>query len=91
MCECLLPLFCAFFVLFLLGCAPQRGETPDSKSRALQQLAQDFGAACSSIAKGLGKKGGESDTTKAYDKAAALLAEYLKGTELDPIGSEVYN
>lgn len=78
-------------VVFSLDDASQRGETPDSKSRALQQLAQDFGSTCAAIAKGLGKKGGEADTTKAYDKATALLVDYLKGTELDPIGSEAYN
>lgn len=44
--------------------------------------------ACGAIAKSLGKGGG--DAAKAYDKAAAILAEYLKGAELDPIGSDSY-
>lgn len=67
---------------------PQRGEYPDSRSRGLQKLAADFGMACGAIAKGLGKGGG--DPRKAYDKAAAILVEYLKGAELDPIGSDSY-
>lgn len=69
----------------------QKGETPDSKSRALQQLAQDFGSTCNSIAKSLGKKGGGADAGKAYDKASAILVQYLKGVELDPLGSDSYN
>lgn len=78
-------------LLLLILCA-QKGETPDSKSRALQQLAQDFGSQCNSIAKSLGKKGGDADAASAgYDKASAILAQYLKGVELDPLGSEAYN
>lgn len=69
----------------------QKGELPDSKSRALQQLAQDFGSQCDSIAKSLGKKGGEADAGKAYDKASVILEQYLKGVELDPLGSASYN
>lgn len=67
----------------------QRGELPDSKSRKLQQLAQDFGTACTGIGKGLGKKG--TDSVKAYNNAAVILEQYLKGTELDPIGSPYYD
>ena len=77
--------------LFAGGGATQKGETPDSKSRALQQLAQDFGSQCNSISKSLGKKGGEADASAGYDKASAILAQYLKGVELDPLGSEAYN
>lgn len=67
----------------------QRGETPDSKSRKLQQMAQDFGNACTGIGKGLGKKG--TDSVKAYNAAAVILEQYLKGTELEPIGSPYYD
>eukprot|EP00903_Cladosiphon_okamuranus_P016082 g14846.t1 len=75
----------------LYGSSMKKGETPDSKSRALQQLAQDFGSQVNSIAKSLGKKGGEADASASYDKAAVILAQYLKGVELDPLGSEAYN
>ncbi|CAM9454178.1 unnamed protein product [Pylaiella littoralis] len=75
----------------LYGSSMKKGETPDSKSRALQQLAQDFGSTCNSIAKSLGKKGGGADAGKAYDKASAILVQYLKGVELDPLGSDAYN
>lgn len=71
-----------------LGPRAQRGEYPDSKSRGMQKLAADFGVACEGISKSLGKKGG--DPIKAYDAAAAILAEYLQGAELDPIGSDSY-
>lgn len=75
-----------------LRCPAQRGEYPDKKSKGLQQLAQDFGSACESVGKTLGKKNRDVATTmKAYDKAAELLTSYLKGTELDPLGSESYN
>lgn len=77
--------------LALLVMCDQKGELPDSKSRALQQLAQDFGSQCESIAKSLGKKGGEADAGKAYDKASVILEQYLKGVELDPLGSASYN
>lgn len=69
----------------------QKGETPDSKSRALQQLAKDFGSQCNSIAKSLGKKGGEAEASAGYDKASTILAQYLQGVELDPLGSQAYN
>ena len=77
-------------MLVLVLVRAQKGETPDSKSRALQQLAQDFGSQCNSIAKSLGKKGGEADAAAGYDKATTILAQYLKGVELDPLGSEAY-
>lgn len=76
---------------WLYTCVAQKGEMPDSKSKALQKLAQDFGATCVSIGKSLGKKGGEADAGKAYDKASEILVQYLKGVELDPLGSEAYN
>lgn len=72
----------------LYGSSMKRGEYPDSKSRGLQQLANDFGSACAGIAKGLGKKGANS--VKDYENAAKILEQYLKGTELDPIGSPSY-
>ncbi|CAM9834636.1 unnamed protein product [Ectocarpus fasciculatus] len=75
----------------LYGSSMKKGETPDSKSRALQQLAQDFGSTCNSIGKSLGKKGGEGEANKAYDKASSILVKYLEGVELDPLGSDVYN
>ncbi|CAM9217669.1 unnamed protein product [Ectocarpus sp. 8 AP-2014] len=75
----------------LYGSSMKKGETPDSKSRALQQLAQDFGSTCNSIGKNLGKKGGEEEASKAYDKASSILVKYLEGVELDPLGSDVYN
>ncbi|CAM9434082.1 unnamed protein product [Ectocarpus sp. 12 AP-2014] len=75
----------------LYGSSMKKGETPDSKSRALQQLAQDFGSTCNSIGKSLGKKGGEAEASKAYDKASSILVKYLEGVELDPLGSDVYN
>ncbi|CAM9186753.1 unnamed protein product [Ectocarpus sp. 8 AP-2014] len=75
----------------LYGSSMKKGETPDSKSRALQQLAQDFGSTCNSIGKSLGKKGGEEEASKAYDKASSILVKYLEGVELDPLGSDVYN
>ncbi|CAM9803082.1 unnamed protein product [Ectocarpus sp. 6 AP-2014] len=74
----------------LYGSSMKKGETPDSKSRALQQLAQDFGSTCISIGKSLGKKGGEEEASKAYDKASSILVKYLEGVELDPLGSDVY-
>ncbi|CAM9523264.1 unnamed protein product [Ectocarpus sp. 4 AP-2014] len=75
----------------LYGSSMKKGETPDSKSRALQQLAQDFGSTCNSIGKSLGKKGGEEEARKAYDKASSILVKYLEGVELEPLGSDVYN
>eukprot|EP00752_Nemacystus_decipiens_P011341 g10078.t1 len=75
----------------LYGSSMKKGETPDSKSRALQQLAQDFGSQCNSIAKSLGKNAGGAEASAGYDKASAILAQYLKGVELDPLGSEAYN
>ncbi|CAM9204894.1 unnamed protein product [Scytosiphon promiscuus] len=75
----------------LYGSSMKKGEMPDSKSKALQQLAKDFGATCASIGKSLGKKGGEADAEKVYDKASDILVQYLKGVELDPLGSDVYN
>lgn len=75
---------------FIVRVCVQKSETPDKKSKALQQLAQDFGDACRAIAKSVGKKGGSADASKAYDKATSILTDYLTGTELDPIGSDVY-
>lgn len=68
----------------------QRGEYPDSTSRGLQKLAEDFGTTCKAIGKSLGKDGSAEDAAQAYEKASVILAEYLKGTKLDPMGSDTY-
>ena len=69
----------------------QRGEYPDSTSKGLQKLAEDFGATSKALGKSLGKEGGAEDAARAYEKASAILADYLNGSKLDPMGSDTYN
>ena len=68
----------------------QRGELPDSKSKGLKNLADQFEIACAAMGKSIGKKGGQAEAASAYDKAATILEAYLKGAELDPLGSDTY-
>lgn len=75
---------------YLYGTVVKRGEYPDSTSRGLQKLAEDFGTTCKAIGRSLGKDGSAEDVAQAYEKASVILADYLKGTKLDPMGSDTY-
>ena len=90
----LTPIFTTFFCfdVCVASCAPrfQRGETPDSTSKGLKNLTDEFEIACAAMAKSVSKKGGQAEAVSAYNKAATILEAYLKGAELDPLGSDTY-
>eukprot|EP00904_Undaria_pinnatifida_P012234 jgi/Undpi1/8140/HiC_scaffold_24.g10611.m1 len=80
----------ALSAMVLYSSSMKRGETPDSRSKGLKNLADEFEIACAALAKTVGKKGGAAEATSAYDKASTILEAYLKGAELDPLGSDAY-
>ncbi|CAN0506646.1 unnamed protein product [Laminaria digitata] len=81
----------ALSAMVLYSSSMKRGETPDSRSKGLKNLTDEFEIACAALGKSVSKKGGQAEAAGAYDKAATILESYLKGAELDPLGSDAYN